>query len=521
MTSRTRRSRLRKVAAVSVLALVAAACGGDDGGEAAPETTAEATETTEAEATETTADEGGTETTAAGGGEGGSAGCPEIDASIDEVEGVGAGRFISDLMCASDAPLAAEGEPIVIGFQNPEGDPNGSFPEFTIAAQAAVDYINAELGGLGADIQNGIPGRPIELAVCKMAITPDESQRCANELLAEDPFAIVSSINFFGNQLPIYQAAGVPGVVITPITIGDFTSDGVYSIGGGGGCLGVHTGLVEFATTEFGDITKLAVPWADTPPGVVCYYDLENKPINVINGSVPGDAERAGSLPDLTTIGVPIKPATPDITPQVTEVLGFEPDAMIFSAQGADCWNFVAGLGRLGWTPDSIPLVLSGACIDFEAMAAAGDLAEGIYFVGAASAVTQDPATVENPRDAFEAEIYQSKGGEYGLPESEIFKGFATQGFGGMLTIWETASKIVVAGDELTSESFDTAIAATDNAHSFGSTPISCSAAPAPYVAVCNSLVNATQWDGEALVPVRERFNGVDLIAGTELMPGP
>ena len=28
-------------------------------------------------------------------------------------------------------PLAAEGEPIVIGLQNPEGDPDGSFPEFT------------------------------------------------------------------------------------------------------------------------------------------------------------------------------------------------------------------------------------------------------------------------------------------------------------------------------------------------------------------------------------------------------
>ena len=115
---------------------------------------------------------------------------------------------------------------------------------------------------------------------------------------------------------------------------------------------------------------------------MVCYYDLEAKPLDVLNGTEPGDAELAGTMPDLSYIGVPIKPATPDVTPQVTEVLDFEPDAIMFSGQGADCWNLVDGLGRLGLDARQIPLVLSGACIDFEAMRAAGDLAEGIYFIG-------------------------------------------------------------------------------------------------------------------------------------------
>jgi branched-chain amino acid transport system substrate-binding protein len=518
---------VRFAALVCGFAIFAAACGDDDeGGESEPAATeAPATEDTEApEATEapaaTDAPEGteAPEGTDGGGESAGSAGCPAIDDSIDADAGTGAGRFQSDASCGG---LAAEGEPVVIGFQNPEGDPNGSFPEFSLAAQAAVDYINAELGGWGSDVQNGVPGRPIELVVCKMAISPDDSQRCANELLSEDPFLIVSSLNFFGNQIPIYQQAGVPGVVITPITIADFTSAGVYAIGGGGGCLGVHTGLVEFATTEFGDVSKVAVPWADTPPGVVCYYDLERKPLNVLNGSVPGDAERAGSLPDLEHIGVPVAPATPDVTPQVTEVLGFEPDTIIFSAQGADCWNFVDGLGRLGWTPDTTPLVLSGACIDFEAMKAAGDLAKGIYFVGSASAVTTDPALIEDPRDKFEAENYQTKAIEYGLPEEELFKGFATQGWAGMITLWALSSELTASGEEVTPEAFDASIAATDGRWAFASTPISCATAPAPYVAVCNSVVTATQWDGETLVPVRDKFSGVDLIAGTELKPGP
>ena len=294
MSFRTQVRRGRVIAVGVSLTLIAAACGSDDDEPSADhrrrttaagaettaggtETTAGGTETTEsADTTEGGADttEGGADTTEpteesteptegrrdhdrrVGAPADVSVACPEIDDSIDEEEGLGAGRFLSDLQCALDAPLAAEGEPVVIGFQNPEGDPAGSFPEYSLAAQAAVEYINTELGGFGADIQNGVPGRPIQLEVCKMAIAPDDSQRCANELLAKNPFLIVSSLNFFGNQIPIYQAAGVPAIVGTPITVGDFTAEGVYSIGGGGGCLGVHTGLVEFATTEFEDVPE-------------------------------------------------------------------------------------------------------------------------------------------------------------------------------------------------------------------------------------------------------------------------
>jgi branched-chain amino acid transport system substrate-binding protein len=544
------RRHQRAVALTAALAIAIAACGGDDdddaaesdatvseataapaatsagtaGGEAAttvagtaaPEETAATSGSTEA--TEGTAGAEGTEGTT--GGTAGSAGCPEIDESLDEDGGIGAGRFVSDLTCADEAPLAAEGDPIVIGFQNPEGDPNGSFPEASLGAQAAVDYINAELGGWGSDIQNGVPGRPIQLEICRTAISPDDSQRCANELVAKDPDIVVSTINFFGNHLPIFEAAGIPAIVTSPVTIADFTSPSAYAIAGGGGCLGQHTALVEFATSDLA-AERVAVPWADTPPGVVCYYDLEAKPLDVIKGTVPGDSERAGTMPDLEHIGVPVKPATPDVTPQVTEVLGFDPYAIIFSAQGADCWNLVDGLGRLGWTPQDIPLVLSGACIDFDAMRAAGDLANGIYFVTAGGSVTNDLEAIEDPRERFEAEIFQTKPLEYGMTETDLYKGFGSNGFTSMVDIWELSTRVAQSGEELTPESFASYVGATENDHMFGTTPLSCASAPPPYVAVCNTISTVAQWNGENLEPVREKFSGADLIAGTELKPGP
>ncbi len=428
----------------------------------------------------------------------------EADAETDSAESEG------------DKPAGeATGEPLKIGVQNLEGDPAGSFPEYSIAVQAAADYVNTELGGLG--------GRPIEIELCKSVVAPDDSQRCANELSAGGVEMVISTINFFGNNFAIYQGSDIPVIVVSPITIADFTSEGVYSIGAGGGCLGVHTGLVEFATNgleelEDLEVNTVGVPWADTPPGVVCYNDLEAKPLDVLNGSEPGDAARAGEKPDLTYVGVPIAPASPDVTPQATEILDADPDAIIFSAQGADCWNFVDALGRLGWTPDDIPLVLAGSCIDFEAMRAADELAEGVYFVASPNALLSPLDSIEPGQRLDDATTYQGKSAEYGVSEDDIFKGFATQGFSAVMSIWEAANTV---DGEVTGQSIAEAIAATDGSTpSFGNAPLNCAGAPSPYIAVCSSDVAIQRWDGEKFVLVTDLLSGLDLVAGTELRPG-
>jgi branched-chain amino acid transport system substrate-binding protein len=523
---RKRSRALSAVALASALALVTAACGDDDDTGSGAATTTGGAETTEASGATTTEAGGattsaadGATTTAAGGGEGAVSPACEPDESIDATEGKNAGQFTADLLCAQEKPLKAEGEPIVIGFQNHQGDPAGSFPEYTAAIEAATKYINEELGGFGGNPSTGTPGRPIQLETCFMAVNPADSQRCANELSGKEPFAVLSGSNFFGNHVPIYDSANIPLLIGSPITIADFTGTG-FAVGTGGGCLGVHTALVYAATQELGG-TRVAVPWADTPPGVVCYYDLEKKPLDVLNGTTPGDSELAGSMPDLEHIGVPIKPATPDVTPQVTQVLDFDPDVIIWSGQGADCWNLVDGLGRAGWTPQDIPLIFSGPCIDFEKMEAAGDLAKGIYFISSAGANLANPDTISNPRMRLEAETYVEKAAEYGMPAADITKGYGTQGWSLMLTAWEQAGIVVNEGKELTPETFAEQVANTQDNHINGSVPFGCQDAPPPYTAVCNSKNSLVQWDGEELKVVIPVFSGVELLTGTELQPGP
>ena len=496
MTSRSSKRSRAVLAVAASCALLVAACGSDDDGASTDSETPAATDSPEAT--------DGAESTDA----------PD---ATDAPEGTDA-PDATDAPDDGDTPSGeATGEPIKIGVQNLEGDPNGSFPEFSLAIQAAADYVNAELNGLG--------GRPIEIVLCRSVVAPDDSQRCANELSADGVEMAISTINFFGNHYSIYQGSDIPVVVVTPITIADFTSEGVYAIGAGGGCLGVHTGLVQFATDEIEEIegievNTIGIPWADTPPGVVCFNDLEAKPVDVINGSEPGDAARAGENPDLVRVDAPIAPATPDVTPQATTILDADPDVIIFSAQGADCWNFVDAMGRLGWTPQDIPLVLSGACTDFAALEAAGDLADGIYLTGSVGNILAPLEALEGEQ-LENATIYQGKAAEYGMSQDDIFKGFATQGFSAIMNIWEAAN--AVEGD-VTGQAIEDVLAASDGSKpAFGGPPINCAGAPAPYIAVCSSDVSIDQWNAEAqqienVIPV---LSGLDLVAGTALRPGP
>ncbi len=490
MTSRSSKRSRALLGIVASLGLVVAACGSDD--DAGSSDTAAPDETEAPDSTDAPDETEAPDSTDA----------PDDDGDDGDMGDGGMGE--------------ATGEPIKIGVQNLEGDPNGSFPEFSIAIQAAADYVNVELNGLG--------GRPIEIVLCKSVVAPDDSQRCANELSADGVEMAISTINFFGNHYSIYQGSDIPVVVVTPITIADFTSEGAYSIGAGGGCLGVHTGLVQFATSELQEfegieVNTLGIPWADTPPGVVCFNDLEAKPVDVINGSEPGDSVRAGENPNLTYVGVPVAPAIPDATPQATEVLDADPDAIIFSGQGADCWNLVDAMGRLGWTPADTPLVLSGSCTDFTAMEAAGDLIDGIYLTGSVGSIISPLDSLEGAQ-LENATTYQEKGAEYGMSQDDIFKGFATQGFSAIMNIWEAAQKI---DGDVTGSGIADVLAATDGSEpSFGGPPLNCAGAPAPYVAVCSSDISIDRWNAstaqlENVVPV---LSGLDLVAGTELRTG-
>ncbi len=428
---------------------------------------------------------------------------------------------MSDLECADKSPLKAAGDPIVIGFQNPEGDPNGSFPEATLGAQAAVKYINEELGGWGSDIQNGKPGRPIQLEVCKTAISPDDSQRCANEIVSKKPDLAVSTINFFGNHLPIYEAAGIPAIVTSPVTIADFTSKSAYAIAGGGGCLGAHTALVEYAAVDL-KAKRVAVPWADTPPGVVCYYDLEAKPLDVLKGAVKSTSKQAGIDPR------PRAHRRADQAGDAGHHPAGHPDPRLQARR-----DHLLGAGRRLLEPGRrarpprldagqdparhVRIVHRLRRDEGRRRPGQGRLLHHVRRHGDATTRARSPTRSPSSRRRSS----RTKPSEYGMDKSDLFKGFGANGFNSMVNIWELSVRAASGGAPPTGQEFAAHVKATADDHMFGSTPLSCSTAPPPYVAVCNSVSPWRKWDGTGLVPVKAPFSAADLVAGTELKPGP
>src|SRR5438552_15808997 len=106
----------------------------------------------------------------------------------------------------------ATGTPYVFGMIN---DETGAvtFPEARQGAIAAANYVNNYLGGIN--------GHPIQIDNCTGDGTPATAARCANQLAAQHPMAILGAADVGAPaSIPIYQHANLAylgGIPFTPV----------------------------------------------------------------------------------------------------------------------------------------------------------------------------------------------------------------------------------------------------------------------------------------------------------------
>src|SRR5450631_4456024 len=114
---------------------------------------------------------------------------------------------------------AAHGSPITIGYANQED----VFPEATIGIDAAVKYVNAELGGIG--------GHPIRLTSCKITVEED-GQKCGTQFANDSSISVVMTGTLLVGAKGLYDSlAGKKPVVIgNGLTTDDFTTTAGYSL---------------------------------------------------------------------------------------------------------------------------------------------------------------------------------------------------------------------------------------------------------------------------------------------------
>lgn len=154
--------------------------------------------------------------------------------------------------------------PVTIGFFNNQGGVP-SFPEGTIAAQAAVKFVNQHLGG--------VDGHPVQLKTCFVAGVEAQGQSCAQQFLAAKLSVIVQSNGAVGGPSFHNTIAGkIPVVVGGPNKADDAFAKNAYGLNAA--IFGTDPGFVAYAQQLHAKTASLLFP-GDDPVGQTVAKQLE------------------------------------------------------------------------------------------------------------------------------------------------------------------------------------------------------------------------------------------------------
>jgi branched-chain amino acid transport system substrate-binding protein len=267
-----------------------------------------------------------------------------------------------------------QGEPIVIAMISQESGP-AALPDARQAAEAAVAYVNAELGGAA--------GRPLQLETCVTDGSPEQSSACANQLLEQDPVAFVAETELgTAGSVPIIEGAGVPLVGAAGITPELVNSRSAYAFGLD--AVGDFAGWTKYLTTDGGaksiNLLNLDIPAAP-----------------IFEAIIKSVAEANGATLD-KVVSIPLSAA--DATSQVAAVAEGDPDVIMTTTSAQLCVPVSQAHASIA---PSTKLFLPGICGSPQILAAAGSAIEGAY-VGFGSLNPYDTAEphVETYRRALD-----------------------------------------------------------------------------------------------------------------------
>jgi branched-chain amino acid transport system substrate-binding protein len=247
------------------------------------------------------------------------------------------------------APNKATGSPYVFGMINDETGPV-TFPEARQGANAAVSYVNDYLGGIN--------GHPIKIESCTGDGTPATAARCANQLVAKHPIAILGAADVGAPaSIPIYahaKLAYLGGIPFTPVP-------------------SIAPNSIQFWSISVGDNAAAAV-YAGKTLGVksvaIIYF---NNPQGASLLPLITPVFKAAGVTKITNI--PLSPTSPDPSPQAALVQSSGAELAYVDVPNG-CGNVLKALKSVGYTGKIIGIDPCGAPPVLEA--AAGG-ANGMY----------------------------------------------------------------------------------------------------------------------------------------------
>jgi branched-chain amino acid transport system substrate-binding protein len=299
-------------------------------------------------------------------------------------------------------PKKATGSPYVFGMIN---DETGAvtFPEARQGAIAAANYVNNYLGGIN--------GHPIVIDACTGDGTPATAARCANQLVAAHPMAILGAADVGAPaSIPIYQHANLAylgGIPFTPVPA-------------------IASNSIQFWSVSVGDNAAAAV-YAGKTLGV--------KSVAIIYFS---NAQGESLLPQITPVfkaagvttihDIPLSPTSPDPSPQAALVESSGAELAYVDVPNG-CGNVLKALKTVGYTGKLMGIDPCGAP---PVIAAAAGGANGMYI---ASPFLLQTGTSQ------QAQLFQAAMKKWAAPGT-LIDSISTAGFATVMNVQQMLSTI-------------------------------------------------------------------------------
>jgi branched-chain amino acid transport system substrate-binding protein len=334
-----------------------------------------------------------------------------------------------------DAPVAATGDPVVIGMINQENTPLGSFPELRLGVEAAVDLINEELGGVG--------GRPLELVSCITTFSVEQSQACAQQMVQRGAIAVVGGIDITSNgSIPVLEQNQLPYIGGIPINFDEMRSPISFQFSGG--APGAFVAFADYAARVQG-AKRVAIAYGE-------YQSIELAAVQFGAGTL-----RKLGVPDVVEIPFPI--TTTDFLPVLTKANEGNPDAIFLGAADTACAPAMKTAHDLGITAK---IYLVGSCA-----------APGIADQVGEEAVAGRIFNVEGPVSSGdrEAQLYFATVARYGDPALQAASA-ATVSFRGAMNLYALLDEL--GPDKLSSQELLALVRDARNRPSFNGHSYTC-----------------------------------------------
>ena len=374
----------------------------------------------------------------------------------------------------------ATGEPYRIGF----GHSGDFFPEGDAAADAAVEFVNRELGGVN--------GRPLEIVRCNIAVAEDGAS-CGATLANDDTIDLVIGGLILGGNADFYASldGNAAAIIALPLDASDYTSEHAvaYNMGALGSGLSGAAFLAE-----------------DLRPSTAALVVTDDVAGRAANDAFRPIVEAAGI--DLRQVFVPPTATAPEIAGALQAAGAASADVVVIGLFEPGCIATYDAMRSLGIDPEVVTTAVCWGNAMQAHLAEAGEedpVPNGWHFGWFGYGLFGDDV---EPGIA----AYRTKMAEYGA--GDVAASIAAA------PTWDavlTATRIIngVGADGASYETLDQAVRGFTGPSIVQSGPIECGIPP--FISICASEASIVRYsDGEwSAVRTRTGGNPIELSAFT------